>query len=131
MQRFQQSEPKKKKLPTSVLLFFLVIVFLILLSSVIQLTRKQMRIQSAIRQLKSQRESLVEKQGTLTATVGYLQTTEGKEQALRDKYRLVKPGEGLVVITDPKSESGTEKDQRNGFFRRFFRAVHDVFSKEE
>lgn len=131
MQRFKQSEPKKKKLPVSVLIFFLVAIFLLLLSSVIQLARKQMRIESAIRQLKSQRESLVEKQENLTATVGYLQTTEGKEQALRDKYRLVKPGEGLVVITEPNPDFGKLEEPRGGFINRFFRAIQDVFSNRD
>lgn len=131
MKRFQQTEPKRKKLPAPILAIILFAVLLFLLSSVIGLARKQVGITRAIRQLKGQREALAEKQVSLEESVAYLQTREGKEQALRDKYRLVKPGEGLVVITDPAAKPAPQKESRGGFFRRFVGAMKNIFSSKD
>lgn len=117
----------EKKAPPLVLAVVLTVFFIILLSSVVNLIQKQRKIKVAIRELESENQVLVDKQKNLEETIGFLETEEGKEQVLRDKYRLVKPGEGLVVITDPAPPGMDSGEDNRPFFKRFFDAIKRVF----
>jgi hypothetical protein len=87
------------------------IVFFLLLTSVISLAEKHFAIKGRIRELRAEEAALREKEATLSELNAYLQTPEGKEQALREKYNLVKPGEGLVIVTQNKAITA-ENDER-------------------
>ncbi len=55
--------------------------------------------------------------------LGDLDTPEGTERILREKYRVGKEGEGVVVITDPVATvtaDTTSKTGVAGFFERLF-----------
>ena len=71
-----------------------------------------------IRELKEEQVHLEEKKASLTATNEFIGTPEGKEQIYRDKYRVVKPGEGSIVITqEPQPQSA---EQKRPALRRFW-----------
>ena len=53
------------------------------------------------RELEAEQQTLQQKQTSLATMNEYLTTTEGTEQVLRNKYNVVKPGEGIVVVVDP------------------------------
>ncbi len=133
MSQFQRSTKAKKKLlfPRPVLVVVLFIAFLFLASSVIQLVRKEIKIRAEVHQLQTQQQELTKKQTNLDQDIRYLSTDEGKEQALRDKYRLVKPGEHIIVVTDPPPPSDAQNNKNQSFFSRFFDAIKHVFSKQE
>ena len=80
----------------------LVAVFLIL-TSVINLAEKHFALQGRIEDLKNEQYELEHKKNALTQTNEYLQTPEGIERALREKYNLVKPGEEIIIITTDSS----------------------------
>lgn len=127
MSKFQRpGVQNQKKAPSLLLCIALTIALLILISSVVQLARKQAGVRSSIRQLKAEHSALLEKEQDLEAVINYLQTPEGKEQALRDKYRLVKPGEDLVIITDPESQSDAAATKKDSFFKRFIEVIERV-----
>lgn len=55
--------------------------------------------------------------------LGDLDTPEGTERILREKYRVGKEGEGVVVITDPTPVVATDAPPKTGvagFFERLF-----------
>ena len=86
--------------PRRVLAFLAsIIVFFLLLASVVNLTQKYISVKRRIGELQTQQTTLKTKAATLGTVNAYLNTPEGKEQALRDKYNLVKPGEEVIVIT--------------------------------
>lgn len=72
-----------------------------LLASVVGLAEKYIAIRKRVRDLKEEQQRLVKKQETLVKTNAYIETTEGEERELREKYNVVKPGEGMIVITNP------------------------------
>lgn len=59
-----------------------------------------------IANLKQEQTSLENKKNTVTTMNDYIDTPEGQERVFRDKYRLVKPGEGMIVVTN--DEPSTE-----------------------
>jgi cell division protein FtsB len=45
-------------------------------------------------------DDLQSRQTELTSDIAKLSTDEGKEESIRDKFQVVKPGENMVVIVD-------------------------------
>lgn len=83
------------------------IVFALLLSSVINLFSKYRAIRLHIKELKVQEEQLQQKKSSVTAMNEYINTPEGKEEVFRDKYRVVKPGEGVIIITNETKDDSS------------------------
>lgn len=75
----------------------------------------------------SELEELLEKQESLTEGIRRLETERGIEEEIREKYRMVKEGEEMVVIID---EVGTQEEQTavalpatKGVFGRFLEKI--------
>jgi len=83
----------------------LIVVFL-LLASVVGLAEKYLAIRNRLKDMKSQQAALALKQAQLRETNSYIETKEGQERELREKYNIVKPGEGMIVITEPEAAAG-------------------------
>ncbi len=75
------------------------VVGFILLVAVVDVAQKYFGIKRHINELAREQEALQAKQEALVRTNDYLATKEGQEQALRDKYNIVKPGEGMIVVS--------------------------------
>ena len=73
----------------------------LLLTSVVGLGQKYFGIRRHIRDLKNEQANLSAKEKALSAKNAYISTPEGQEEELRTRYNLVKPGEGMIVITTP------------------------------
>ncbi len=90
----------------------------LLLSSVFELYKKHRAIRLRIDELAEDKKDLEGKYSSAVATNERIATPEGKEYILRDKYRMVKPGEGLIVVT---SETAVVPEEpRKPALRRFW-----------
>lgn len=130
MPEFQRTITKPKRTPSLLLIVFLTILLLILISSVWQLLGKRVRLQTSIKQLELERAALLAKKDHVANAVSYLGRPEGREQALKEKYGLVAPGEGLVVIVDPAIPEETVAPDKPSIFKRFFLMLGNIFSKD-
>ena len=70
-------------------------------------------------------DDLRERQTALSADISKLQTDEGKEEIIRDKFQVVKPGEKMVVIVDDHDATPIASDTATdhtfwGFIKRMF-----------
>jgi cell division protein FtsB len=70
-------------------------------------------------------DDLNKRQASLSTDIAKLQTPEGKEESIRDKFQVVKPGEKMVVIVDPAQQQATMDDQTVdhsfwGYIKRMF-----------
>lgn len=53
----------------------------------------------------------------LSKDIANLKTEKGVEENIREKFGLVKEGEGMVVVVDDKTDLSTEsKENTSGFF---------------
>ncbi len=59
---------------------------------------------------------------SLSQSVSFLETDEGVESELRKKYRVIKPGEEVVLVVDDiqRSSSTTTQTIRKAWYTRFF-----------
>lgn len=56
----------------------------------------------------------------LTNDIEKLNTEEGKEASIREKFGLVKDGESVIIIVEDKSKSTEGDEDSGGFFSSFF-----------
>ncbi|KKR62440.1 hypothetical protein A2643_02505 [Candidatus Nomurabacteria bacterium RIFCSPHIGHO2_01_FULL_39_220] len=56
----------------------------------------------------------------LSADIAKLKTGEGVEASIRDKFGLVKEGEGVIVVLDDKTAPTAPKPNSGGFFSFLF-----------
>lgn len=95
--QFTQSRLSPKRLLGAIVA--LTVAFL-LLTSVISVASKYVATKRHIKELAQEKAALEQKQVTLKSKNDYLATAEGAEQVLREKYNVIKPGEGIVVVAD-------------------------------
>ncbi len=57
---------------------------------------------------------LLNRQASLAAELGRLETKRGVEEELRGKYNVAKPGEGLIVLVEPPGSATTTSNVSQG-----------------
>ena len=70
-------------------------------------------------------DELNKRKETLSGDIKKLNTQEGVEESLRDKFQVVKPGEKMVVIVDEENNEATENTVKMdhsfwGYVKRLF-----------
>lgn len=115
MQKTQLQQKQVSKIAPKKLLgaFIALIAFFLLVTSVIGLAEKHRSITRRIDELHVEQKQLQEKKNTLVSMNETLDTLEGKEQLLRNKYNLVRPGEEIIIITQPQETEVTISDDRS------------------
>ena len=101
--------------------------FCILCGSVFSLTKKYIAVRLNIKHGKEAQIALEEKKAKLQAQTKLLATPLGTEIALRDKYRVVRPDEGMVIITEP---SVPRIEPRRSRMVRFWDMITGIFRKD-
>jgi cell division protein FtsB len=74
-------------------------------------------------QAQAQLSSLEQQQAQMTAAVRNLSTPVGVESQLRQRYGVVKPGEGVIDIIEPATTTPAPAQQTGDFFVRLWDAV--------
>ena len=120
MRSFQQKRGFRNILHSKPVLIFFGILLLVFAWGVIgfmskmSLTRENRKItESKVAQLEQQKEKL-------SSDIAKLKTEKGMEESIREKFGLVKEGEGVIVIVEDKNEPKVEDKPKGGFFS-FFR----------
>ena len=121
MRSFQEKKKWRKVMESKPMLIFLGIVILVFAYSVfglvgrVQETQKNKNIAvDKINQLQQERDKL-------TSDIQKLNTDEGKEEAIREKFGMAKDGEGLVVVTDDKNAPLPTTENKPNSFSSFFK----------
>ena len=118
MKDFQKNKDTQKIIYSKPFLIGMIVLFIFLLWGVFGIWNKR----NEARQKKSialgALVDLNKRQDELNKKIGELGTTDGTESVLRDKFRVAKEGEGLVVIVDPSTntENTETKNPKNSFW---------------
>ena len=99
--------------PVLVFLGFLILVFawgVIGFFGKMQTTRENREIaEKKMQELEKQKEQL-------SADIVKLKTQEGVEESIREKFGLVKDGEGVIMVVEDKNSKEAEDSGQGGFF---------------
>ena len=66
---------------------------------------------------------LTENEAKLESDIAKLSTPEGQEDAVRDKFRVTKDGEGLIIITDDANGQAVEPEPAKTGFWAFLKGL--------
>jgi len=61
-------------------------------------------------------EQLIERETELKEEIARLSTERGVEEVLRTKFDVARPGEGVIVLIEPKDQQSANDDKDGGFF---------------
>ncbi len=113
-QSVQEHRPKKVSAKQILMAVVAVLVFSLLLSSVLGLMTKYMAMRRHINSLKESKVLLEQKKSSVTEMNNYIDTPEGQERVFRDKYRVLKQGEGMIVVKNEEVVSVPGTRERSG-----------------
>jgi cell division protein FtsB len=65
------------------------------------------------------------RESSLRAQIGALKTERGVEEELRTKFRVVKNGEGVIIVVDDEAVLATTSE--SGLVSKFFEWVSGIF----
>ncbi len=69
--------------------------------------QKERAASSEARAAEAENADLMARKAALTASLEALQTPRGTEAAIRERYPVVKPGEEVITLVDPKPDTAT------------------------
>lgn len=104
-------------------IFIISVVILILLGrGAIATVLKEIETARLVSDYQKKLQELKNKQVNLNKKIDFLQTSEGQESELRSIYNSAKPGESVVLIIDPKTNTTTPVTQKTWWqkFKEFF-----------
>lgn len=127
MANFQRKKKVEKILYSKILIFVLFIIFCILLVGAIGMTRKAIEASKNRKNATEKLNELTQQKNLLEKQNNDLKTEKGIEENIRDKYRVVKNGEGLVIIVDDQNKTDESEKIQNG--GGFWKLLKKIFSR--
>ncbi|OGI70994.1 hypothetical protein A3B84_02345 [Candidatus Nomurabacteria bacterium RIFCSPHIGHO2_02_FULL_35_13] len=116
MGNFQKSGRLRRIMQSNIFLIFLGIIILSFSFSMFSFmgkTEETIRNKKIIEDKITELEKSKEK---LNSDIVKLKTEEGIEENIRDKFGLAKEGENMILITDDKKQTETQKEPDSGLF---------------
>ncbi len=104
MIEFQARKQIRRILYSPLLLVILLVALLFFSRATYSLWQKYGDAKDMISLLEKEKSVLNAKQDNLAARVSTLKTDKGVEEAIREKFKVIKEGEGVVVIVDQKEK---------------------------
>ncbi len=104
MRKYQQKKKVKSILGSRLVLVVVSILTLLLLSSSYGLYTKKKRVATLRDQAKNELSSAEEKTVVLDGDIAEVDSPHGREKIMRQKFNIKKPGEEVIVVTDPEKE---------------------------
>lgn len=123
MREFERKKKVKKIMYSRTIIFGLFILLLFFIHATYGVYKKERITRINLEQVENEKANLDHRYQTLEKSVAYLQTDEGVESEIRNKFRAVKPGEQVAIIvnTDIKKETVVKKDMS------FWMKIKDFF----
>ena len=97
-------------------IILLCVLCIILMFSSYKLYRKYTKARHALTDTRLELSKFQDQEKKITESIDRLSHTEGLEYEIREKYRVVKPGEQLIVVIDNVLQNTTPRTP--GFFEK-------------
>ena len=121
MAEFQKSKKLKGILFSKVTFFVLLAFSIVLMIGLFNIIPKEISTSRTKELVQDQLNSLKIQSDALAADIEKLKTADGVEEKIREKFRVVREGEGLVVIVDDQSGKTTEPPEKSNTFWGFWK----------
>ena len=126
-----------KKKPSFKRIFFSKVTFIILLVlvffvgySAVSLFIKRNEAWKKTEVAKKNLETLQQKKVFLETNLQSLETPDGQDEAIKDRYIVTKDNEGVIVITEHPVSQKNETEEKVSFWRRIKNQITSFFKKK-
>ncbi len=109
----------------------LLVICVILTISVIKIYLKYNHAKSVRDDYRAELAQVQQHEADLEKNIGALSTERGKEEEIRDRYRVVKQGEQMILIIDDNQEKESKNEQgveEEGFFKEIWSKIANLFN---
>jgi len=125
MREFQERNKLKKRIYSKVTVAILCVVVLLMAHGVYDVYQKEQESKLEVVQAEKQKDQLTARYDSLSQDSADLQTQDGVEAEIRDKFDVIKPGEGVIVVVS-KPTPTIQPDNRS-VLKKFWDSVVSVF----
>ncbi len=116
MRDFQQKNRWRSILESWPVLIFLGLLLLFFAWGIVSLLNRMQTTRENRVLAEKKLAELQKKKQTFSSDVSKLNTQSGIEESIREKFPVVKEGEGLIVVVDEKKAENTNEADTGGFF---------------
>lgn len=128
MKEFQKPNKKSTIFHSPIVLLLFAVFLVIFLSSIIGLIRKNHETAKNKEMAELEHDKLTAQYEDLTSETEKINSDRGKEDIIREKFGVVKKGEGLVVVIDEDPSLQAAAASSHGSFVDFLKKI---FSKKK
>ncbi len=129
MKEFQKKRKIRRALFSPAALTILALIFVFLLVSAAGVYRKSKMASSKSGEVKIKIERLKERKAELEEELNRLRSGFGREEELRKKFNLRKPGERVLIIADKDGKPKEKRPEANppSFLSKVWRTLENIF----
>ncbi|MFA6297114.1 MAG: septum formation initiator family protein [Candidatus Paceibacterota bacterium] len=127
----KENQPKKKhhfSIYSKPFLIFLAVVVVLLLKGTWGVWQKERESKRNVAEVSQELIQLSKRKDLLQGQIQKLNTEEGIEESLRQKFQISKEGEKVLVVVDRAPT--TTQSQNTNIFQRIWSGVSSVFKKK-
>lgn len=123
MRELRQKQIIKHRLYSlpSLIIFGLITIFLI--HGAYGVVKKGIESKSKINLLNEKKGNLLERQGELKDSIDSIQTEEGIDKEIKEKFSVSKEGEKVVVIIDPKPIATSTEEKVTPWYKKLWEGI--------
>ena len=104
MLEFQEKRKLKRFLYSKITLVVLIVLIALALNAVWGVYKKQDMTKDNLAKTAATYNSLQDREKILSSEIERLETANGLEEEIREKYGLIKPGEEVIIIIDEEKD---------------------------
>jgi cell division protein FtsB len=126
MRELEHKQKVKQRLYSTPVLSVILILTLFLIKGTYQVMQKDRMSVASVQELKLKAAALSSRQTELDQSINRLNTGEGVDEEIKDKFSVSKPGEHVAVIVDPKDQSTTTSTSSDPWYNRLWKNITNL-----
>ena len=127
MQEYQEKARIRRILYSKPVLVLLVVICVFLIKAGWSAYFEKIENVKKLTQANEELANVKTKETNLKESIDRLKTTEGIEAEIRDKYKVVKPGEKMLIIVDGEKPAEAAPILKKNFFQEMWSKIISVF----
>jgi len=116
---FQQKRQIKKVIYSRITIFVFLIIVIFLGKATYDIYTREQLSQSNYDSIKKEYDDLQSREAARTSEIARLNTGEGVEAEIRDRFSVAKPGEEVITVIDNDGTSTSQHVTNDGWWQKF------------
>jgi cell division protein FtsB len=127
MEDYKAKQKFRKKLYSKVSLLVLGIVTIFLIRGAWNVQKKEIESRRNLAKVEQALDAAKEREATLLESIEYLNSQEGIEEEIREKFSVAKDGEEVVLIVDRQDKQASDEQIKGSLWGRVVAWLKNLF----